>query len=343
MRYRKVSVQIWNDEKFRSLSPGAKLIFLAMLTHPNMTGIGAMRASMAGLAAELDWPMDSPKESLSKGYAIPFREGFREVCLKGMARHDESACLVALPNFLKHNPPENPNVVKGWVSCLDVLPECDLLRQCFQWVERVCQTLPKGYAESLPEPFRKGMPNQEQRTESREQEQRSPYLRPEPDKPASGREERVAPDSEGIESASPEREPEPAEAPVMVFPVIGQGPREWTLTSAKLAEYTETFPGVDVLAHCRIARQWCVDNPAKRKTAKGMAKFLGGWIERNQNRGSANGRGSPARNGRHAAGADSMERWAQDMEAQIAQSDAEIEARIAANAPPIPEERFNGF
>ena len=36
-KYRKVSVQIWNDEKFRDCSPECKLIFLFILTHPTMT------------------------------------------------------------------------------------------------------------------------------------------------------------------------------------------------------------------------------------------------------------------------------------------------------------------
>ena len=85
---------------------------------------------------------------------------------------------------------------------------------------------------------------------------------------------------------------EPATAPVvsvMTFPVkaTADKPKEWPLTQAKLDEYAETFVGMDVLGQCRKARLWCVENPAKRKTARGMGKFLFGWIERSNNRGQA--------------------------------------------------------
>lgn len=71
---------------------------------------------------------------------------------------------------------------------------------------------------------------------------------------------------------------------VMVFPCNGPGAREWPLDEAKLAEYRESFPGIDVLAQCRAARQWCIDNPARRKTPRGMPAFLTRWLTREQNK-----------------------------------------------------------
>ena len=113
-RYRKVAVRIWNDEKFRALSDDGKLVFLFLLTHPQMTSLGAMRATMEGLAKEMGWLSGR----LSKGFA--------EASGKGMAKHDPEAGIVVLPNFLRHNPPENPNVVKSWRGIDDLLPECQL-------------------------------------------------------------------------------------------------------------------------------------------------------------------------------------------------------------------------
>ena len=56
----------------------------------------------------------------------------------------------------------------------------------------------------------------------------------------------------------------------------------WQLLESKLAEYRQTFPDIDVLQECRKARQWCVDNPSRQKTARGMLKFLSGWLNRAQ-------------------------------------------------------------
>ena len=55
--------RIWNDAKFRDLSDNAKLVFFMLLTHPNMTALGAMRATVAGLAEEMGWEPEAFREA----------------------------------------------------------------------------------------------------------------------------------------------------------------------------------------------------------------------------------------------------------------------------------------
>lgn len=71
---------------------------------------------------------------------------------------------------------------------------------------------------------------------------------------------------------------------VLVFPTAGKAP-EWPLTAAKVVEYREAFPDLDVLAECRRALQWCRDKKTKRKTARGMPGFLLSWLSDAQDRG----------------------------------------------------------
>ena len=111
-RYRKVSVRVWNDKRFMSLSDDGQLLFLFLLTHPAMTSVGAMRHTLAGLAAEKRWTSERMKKA------------FKELP-DTMVRYDGPACCIWLPNFLRHNPPANPNVVKGWGKALQVVPEAD--------------------------------------------------------------------------------------------------------------------------------------------------------------------------------------------------------------------------
>ncbi len=75
----------------------------------------------------------------------------------------------------------------------------------------------------------------------------------------------------------------------MEFPIKGTGPSTWTLTRAKFEEYVEAFPGVDVPAELRSLRQWCRDNPTRRKTSAGMLAFL----TKNLGRSQCGARGSP--------------------------------------------------
>lgn len=118
-------------------------------------------------------------------------------------------------------------------------------------------------------------------------------------------------DGEVIPKASAPAAPEPkgkkevdpaASIPVMSFPCTGD--KEWNLTLKKLSEYENSFPGVDVMQECRVARQWCIDNPIRRKTPSGMARFLTSWMTRKQNQGGGKSSRSSDPRGTMAAGVD---------------------------------------
>ena len=90
--------------------------------------------------------------------------------------------------------------------------------------------------------------------------------------------------SEPPQTADPEP-PSPLTFPD--FPCVGGGPAIWTLTTAKVAEYASSFPGVNLDAELRKAWQWCVDNRANRKTFRGMPAFLSRWLSRAQDQARA--------------------------------------------------------
>ena len=122
-RYRKIETHIWNDAKFRALSDDGKFVFLFLLTHPALLPLGVMRCFIAGLAAELKWEADRLQDALAT------------LSSNGMARADEEAGVIVLPNYLKYNSPENPNVVKSWEKLFEEVPECELteLVSAFTW------------------------------------------------------------------------------------------------------------------------------------------------------------------------------------------------------------------
>lgn len=57
----------------------------------------------------------------------------------------------------------------------------------------------------------------------------------------------------------------------------------WRPTVAKMHEWQAAFPVMDIDGQMRLAGQWLKDNPAKRKTERGMTRFLFSWLERAQN------------------------------------------------------------
>lgn len=59
---------------------------------------------------------------------------------------------------------------------------------------------------------------------------------------------------------------------------------EHPVTEDDLGEYRRLFPAVDLHRELLLARRWCLDNPTKRKTARGVRAFLTRWLEKAQDR-----------------------------------------------------------
>ncbi len=79
----------------------------------------------------------------------------------------------------------------------------------------------------------------------------------------------------------------PPEVEVFSFPLVGGA--AWSLGDRLHGEYRGSFPHLDVAAEYAKARAWLNSNPSKKKTPRGMPKFLFGWLERAQNNGRATG------------------------------------------------------
>jgi hypothetical protein len=83
-------------------------------------------------------------------------------------------------------------------------------------------------------------------------------------------------------------EPDRSELSALLeFPIVGAEGKTWTLSKAHVAEWAEAFPALDILAEARVALAWLNANPGRRKTGRGMARFLHGWFERTVNRGQS--------------------------------------------------------
>jgi hypothetical protein len=153
-RYRKISVMMWGDRRFKELSrpqPNAQTLWYYLITGPHCTSFpAAFSSGEAGLAEDLEWPMKA------------FRKVFGELLSKDMVHVDWPNRYIFIPKAFKHNPPENPNVVSAWKKAWTELPDCPLkvvtfdaavlyLTENFKptFVERFGEELPKGFREEF--------------------------------------------------------------------------------------------------------------------------------------------------------------------------------------------------
>jgi hypothetical protein len=262
--YRKVDSRIWTDEKFRSYSERGKLSFMFILTNPHTTMIGTLRGTLLGLASELHAATDrGSKSGVLEGFGEVLLEGyikaFREAIEKGSLRYDQRAALLWLPNFVKYNPPESPNVVKAWPHAYDLVPECKLKHEVFQnlkgYIVGKGEAFRKAFEQGFGQPLPKTMPNQEQ-----EQEQ----------------------DKEHSNTAS--QYCLPAANSDDELRILQADGKSFQITQQQVAQWQKLYPAVDVLQEIRAMIGWAISNPKKRKTKAGMPKHINAWLATEQKR-----------------------------------------------------------
>lgn len=69
---------------------------------------------------------------------------------------------------------------------------------------------------------------------------------------------------------------------------------EWKPTQTLFAEYVRLYPNVDVKQQFNVMRGWCISNPKKRKTRRGITRFVNSWLTREQDRGYRKTNGNTA-------------------------------------------------
>ena len=68
---------------------------------------GLYRAGAAGMAEELGWATEG------------FQQAFQEVIDQGLVKADFESRVIFIPNAIKYNKPQSPNVIKSWASHWD--------------------------------------------------------------------------------------------------------------------------------------------------------------------------------------------------------------------------------
>ena len=70
---------------------------------------------------------------------------------------------------------------------------------------------------------------------------------------------------------------------VAYIPITGD--KEFIVTQEFVDTLEAAYPAVDVPLTLREIRAWCISNPARRKTARGVKRFLNAWCSKEQNNG----------------------------------------------------------
>ena len=153
--YTKIDSRLWSDEEFTELSVNGKLLFIYVLTcnHRNMIGLYSIPVLYA--QADLGWT----NEQVCKG--------FNELLDKGFIKYNFKTNIIFIKNFLKYNPLENPNQVKGAMKAMETIPTSAINSELVEYL----RTVNKPFLEPLIELLSKGLGKQEEKEEEEEEEE----------------------------------------------------------------------------------------------------------------------------------------------------------------------------
>lgn len=79
--------------------------------------------------------------------------------------------------------------------------------------------------------------------------------------------------------------PTSVEPAALTMPLVGDA--EFGIMQATIDGWVTAYPGVDVIRQLAAMRQWCLANPRKRKTRRGVLSFCNAWLMKEQDKAGA--------------------------------------------------------
>ena len=74
-----------------------------------------------------------------------------------------------------------------------------------------------------------------------------------------------------------------ASEPAVITLKLNDG-SEYPFYQNDIDSYMNNYPAVDIMQQFRTMKQWCIDNPQRRKTKGGIRRFVNSWLSREQDK-----------------------------------------------------------
>jgi hypothetical protein len=247
--YRTIDTAFWTDPKVRSLPSDAKLLFLYLVTNTH-THVGGIYYLPDVVIVH--------ETGLAAGVLDTLWD---RVSSAGLVRRDPESEVLWVKNMLRYQG-YGEKIFRSVAKHIATLHNCPLVNDFLAFYPQVARFVSDRVSLGYSESGSIWLQEQEQEQDIEEESANADSC-PETAEPSSG-----------------PNEPEPA---LLTFAVDGNT-KTWDLTASAVAKLQSAFPSLDILAEARKAAAWINASPTRRKTARGMPRFLFGWMSRAQER-----------------------------------------------------------
>ena len=276
--YATVSPVFWTGKTGRRLKlagPDAMLVAMYLVTSPHSNAMGMFYLPTLYISHETGLTLEGASKALARA------------CEEGFCAYDDEAEVVWVFEMARFQIGEalspKDNRVKWINDEYHKLPKCLFLKDFFEKYAPAFHlkearegSQNKSPSEGPSEPHRSQEQDQEQ-----EQEKEEPSLR----------------SGSCPEVAEPPAGQMPAELPKLIGTLPLADGSDFEVRQDLVDELRPLFPAVDVLQALRSMKAWLLADPKRKKTSRGIRRFITGWLDREQNRGGnmQGARASPSR------------------------------------------------
>ena len=253
-----VDTAFWTDGKVDDFSPEDKYFMLYLLTNPFSTQLGIYEISIKQVAFQMGYSMDAVRVLIER-----FENKY------GIILFSQHTNEIAIKNFLRHS------IVKGGAPVRDCLikeiknvKNKALVATVFSHIknsESLNETVKNIIADYEEQNGTLSYSNEKQNENENENEN----------------ENDVSYHDTGDESSNDSYD-DTSESCSVFLPLIDG--TNYGVKEADVQKWVAAYPAVDVMQELHKMIAWLDANPKNRKTAKGIKRFIIGWLGRTQDK-----------------------------------------------------------
>ena len=275
--YSKIDSLFWRDQKNRKLSDDGKLLFLYLLTCPHRSSIGLYYLPEQYVASDIKWTLER------------VRKGFNELLQNGCVKYDRDNEIVFIKNFLRYNSFENSNQIRGAIKFLGTLPDTVFLSDLIEVIKMGYEDCSKDKSQDFKKALETLTITLTERVRNtvayNSNSNSSLYLNTFAPSSNDSTPDENTPELVPNDEEEPEEYAEVLQEPPLIMLPLNDG-KEYPITTSMAEEWQQLYQATNVVTELRKMRGWLLADPARRKTKRGILRFVTNWLSRAQDSGS---------------------------------------------------------
>ena len=275
--YSKIDSLFWRDQKNRKLSDDGKLLFLYLLTCPHRSSIGLYYLPEQYVASDIKWTLER------------VRKGFNELLQNGCVKYDRDNEIVFIKNFLRYNSFENSNQIRGAIKFLGTLPDTVFLSDLIEVIKMGYEDCSKDKSQDFKKALETLTITLNERVRNtvayNSNSNSSLYLNTFAPSSNDSTPDENTPELVPNDEEEPEEYAEVLQEPPLIMLPLNDG-KEYPITTSMAEEWQQLYQATNVVTELRKMRGWLLADPARRKTKRGILRFVTNWLSRAQDSGS---------------------------------------------------------